>query len=324
MPVPDPADAQHRIEAPTSAQGLRTDVFLARVLPTLSRARIQHLLKAGLITTGGRPVKGSAIVTAGTVFDVVIPPPATAALVPEDLPLPILYEDADIVVINKPAEMVVHPGAGHTSGTVVNALLAHVSDLSGIGGTERPGIVHRLDRGTSGVMVVAKHDRAHRDLSQQFQNRTVRKEYLALVWGHPPSGLTFDAPIGRHRVHRHKMSGRPARGRTALTSIVDVERLGETSLLRVVIGTGRTHQIRVHLSEAGFPIVGDELYGGGRKRSGSGRVFASLNRPFLHAARLTIAHPREHQEMTFEAPLDATASQVIEMLRQRSQRPDAL
>jgi 23S rRNA pseudouridine1911/1915/1917 synthase len=314
----DRASTVYRIEVSAGAEGLRVDVFLTRALPDLSRTRIQQLARSGHVTVAGRAVKAGATVTAGAVFVVELPPAVEATPQAEDLPLQILHEDADIVVVNKPAGMVVHSGAGHLTGTLVNALLHHVKDLSGIGGAERPGIVHRLDRGTSGVMVIAKHDRAHRDLSSQFQNRTVTKEYLALVWGRPPAGLHLNRPIGRHRVHRHKMSGRPIGGRTALTTIEAVELLGDVSLLRVLIGTGRTHQIRVHLSEAGFPIVGDVLYGGASRGLTGDRRFATLTRPFLHAARLTFEHPRHHERVAFEAPPDDTLMALIETLRARA------
>ena len=221
-------------------------------------------------------------------------PPETAPSIPsaEALPLRLLYEDEDIAVVDKPAGMVVHPAAGHPRGTLVNALLHHLAGLSGTGGPERPGIVHRLDRGTSGVMVIARHDRAHRDLARQFHDRTVGKEYLALVWGTPAAGETFSRPIGRDVRHRQKMSTRSRRARAALTEILDVEPLGGVSLVRLRIGTGRTHQIRVHLGEAGHAVAGDALYGGDRRRA-PGRLAPGgrLTRPFLHAARLTIAHP---------------------------------
>jgi 23S rRNA pseudouridine1911/1915/1917 synthase len=222
-------------------------------------------------------------------------------------------------VIDKPAGMVVHPAAGHASGTLVNALLHHVRGLSGIGGAERPGVVHRLDRGTSGVMVVAKHDRAHRALSQQFHDRDVVKEYVALVWGTARAGRTFEGPIGRDPKHRQKMSTRARRARPALTRVIEVEALRGVSLVHVSIGTGRTHQIRVHLSEAGHPIVGDALYGGVRRRVPAALAAAGrLDRPFLHASRLTFAHPSSGAPMTFEAPLPPDLLAVVDTLRRRA------
>ena len=228
--------------------------------------------------------------------------PATTAA--EALPLEILYQDADLAVLNKPPGMVVHPGAGHASGTLVNALLHHIPDLSGIGGEVRPGIVHRLDRGTSGVMVVAKNDAAHQELARQFQDREVEKEYIALVWGVVQAGRRIDAAIGRDPVNRQKMSARARRARSAVTRITRAHHLPGVTLCQVAIHTGRTHQIRVHLSAIGHPIVGDALYGGVRRRvPGDLRALQRLQRPFLHAERLAFTHPRDGRRMEFSAPL---------------------
>jgi 23S rRNA pseudouridine1911/1915/1917 synthase len=296
--------------------GLRLDVFLARRLPALSRSRIQRLVRSGRVTAGGRPVKTGLAVSAGLTVQVVVPAPEPSELTPESLPISILHDDEDIVVINKPAGMVVHPAPGHARGTVVNALLHHVGGLSGIGGRERPGIVHRLDRGTSGVMVVAKHDRAHRELSRQFRERDVVKEYVALVWGRPQPGQRLEQPIGRDPRDRRKMSSRARRGRTALTTVLTVEPIGSLSLVRVAIGTGRTHQIRVHLSEAGHAVAGDTLYGGARRKlPASVAPVSRLERPFLHAARLEFAHPTEGGRLAFEAPLPDDLSAVLNTLR---------
>ncbi len=306
----------HRIEATAATAGVRVDVFLAKHLPSLSRSRIQQLAKAGLIKTGGKPAKPGAVVTEGLIVEIEIPENVMAAPESQNLPVDVMYQDADLVVVNKPVGMVVHPGAGHASGTLVNALLHHIKDLSGIGGTERPGIVHRLDRGTSGVMIVAKHDRAHRHLSAQFHDRTVTKEYVALVWGHPAVDLHMDRAIGRHPVHRQKMSGRSRHGRSAVTTVTDAERLGPVSLIRLTIGTGRTHQIRVHLSEAGFPIVGDQLYGGTRRQAlEGGAVLKGLDRPLLHAARIAFDHPADRRRLTFDAPLDRELAAIVDTLR---------
>jgi len=244
-----------------------------------------------------------------------VPPRQPTTPAPQDLPLPILYDDEDVVVIDKPAGMVVHPGAGHREGTLVNALLHHVGGLSGVGGEERPGIVHRLDRGTSGVMVVAKHDRAHRSLARQFHDREVTKEYIALVWGRPRMGQVFDQPIGRDPRHRQRMSTRARAARVALTRIESVESLGHVSLLRLVIGTGRTHQIRVHLSESGHPVVGDAIYGGRRERAGRSAL-VRLERPFLHASRLTFSHPADGRTMSVEAPLPPDLAAMVAALRE--------
>jgi 23S rRNA pseudouridine1911/1915/1917 synthase len=302
-------------------EGARLDQFLAAHLEGISRSQIQRLIRDKRVSVSAGDAKPSLAVTPNLVVEVDVPPPMPATPSAEDLPLSVLYNDADLVVIDKPAGMVVHPAAGHATGTLVNALLHHVSDLSGIGGVERPGIVHRLDRGTSGVMVIAKHDRAHRALSAQFHDRLVRKEYLALVWRTPPVGLRIDDPLGRDPNHRQRMSSRARRGRSALTEVIDVESLRGVSLIRVAIGTGRTHQIRVHLSERGFPLVGDALYGGVHKRLPTHlAAIAKLTRPFLHAARLSFTHPATGATLTFEAPLPPDLHSTITSLRQTAAR----
>lgn len=294
--------------------GRRVDQVVTAHLRDMSRSQVQRLIREGSVTIAGRPIKSGALATPGAVVTVTMPPAAPAALRAEPLPLAILHDDADLVVVDKPAGLVVHPSAGHASGTMVNALLHHVGGLSGIGGRERPGIVHRLDKGTSGVMVIAKHDRAHRDLARQFHDRLVEKEYVALVWGRPPMGRSFDQALGRDPRHRQKISSRARHGRPAITTLRSVEPLGPVSLVRVAIATGRTHQIRVHLSEAGFPVVGDALYGGSRRRTGL-RAVAALDRPFLHAARLSFAHPADGRRLTFEAPLPADLDAVLTAAR---------
>jgi 23S rRNA pseudouridine1911/1915/1917 synthase len=310
-----------RLVAGPGDNGARLDQFLAAHLDGVSRSQIQRLIRDNRVSVSSGDVKASLAVTPNLIVDVDVPPPRPATPAAEDLPLSIIYNDADLVVIDKPAGMVVHPAAGHATGTLVNALLHHVSDLSGVGGMERPGIVHRLDRGTSGIMVVAKHDRAHRALSAQFHDRLVRKEYLALVWRAPAVGLRIEDPLGRDPNHRQRMSSRARRGRTALTEVIEVEALRGVSLVRVSIGTGRTHQIRVHLSEHGFPLVGDALYGGVHKRLPTHlAAIARLTRPFLHAARLSFTHPASGRMMTFEAPLPPDLHSVITALRHTAAR----
>jgi 23S rRNA pseudouridine1911/1915/1917 synthase len=301
----------------------RLDVFVSSHLPNLSRSQAQRLIRGGLVTIDGGPARTSTMVVPGVRVHVHIPAPGPARPASEPLPLTVLHDDRDMVVVDKPAGMVVHPGAGHGSGTLVNALLHHVGGLSGIGGEERPGIVHRLDKGTSGVMVVAKHDVAHRALARQFHDRTVRKTYLAIVWGQPDAGRTFDQPIGRDPRHRQKISSRGPRLRAATTEIESVEPLGAVSLVRLRIRTGRTHQIRVHLSEAGHPVVGDALYGGARMRVPAAlSAIARVDRPLLHAAVLTLAHPADGRTMTFEASLPPDMAAVLDTLR-RSARAGA-
>ncbi len=309
-------DAARRFVVPTDEADLRLDILISRHVPSLSRAQAQRLIRDGRVRVGDGRVKPSLPIAAGATVEVDIPAPAPIAPQPEALPLTILHDDADIVVVDKPAGLVVHPGAGHRQGTLVNALLHHVSGLSGIGGHERPGIVHRLDRGTSGVMVIAKHDLAHQSLARQFQERDVRKEYVALVWGTVNAPGTIDRPIGRDPRQRQKMSSRARRPRSAITEIVSAEPLGGVSMLHLTIGTGRTHQIRVHLSENGHPVVGDATYGGVRKSLPP--AFAPLlrlTRPFLHALRLTFVHPGTDATVTYAAPLAADLQAVLDALK---------
>ena len=293
--------------------GLRLDNFLTALLPELSRSQIQRLIKDGSVSGPGKAIRASMAVHPGQQFQVDIPDPAAAAPAPEALPLRILHEDGDLVVLDKPAGMVVHPAAGHESGTLVNALLHHITDLSGIGGELRPGIVHRLDRGTSGVMVVAKNDRAHHELSRQFHDREVEKEYIALVWGVVQAGRRIDDPIGRDPNDRQKMSTRARRARHAVTRVTFARHFKGASLLKVAIATGRTHQIRVHLNAIGHPIVGDAVYGGVHRRVPPNlRAVMRLERPFLHAARLSFTHPADGRRVEFESPLPADLQTVLD------------
>ena len=301
--------------------GRRLDQVISARLPDLSRSQVQRLIRAGCVSLSEDKPKPALAVWSGLEVQVDVPEVAAATPAAEELPLTLLYQDKDLAVIQKPAGMVVHPGAGHAGGTLVNALLHHLGDLSGIGGSERPGIVHRLDRDTSGVMVIAKHDQAHRALSRQFQDRHVSKEYLALVWGNAKAGEKLTQPIGRDPRPRQKMSSRAPRARPAVSRVLHVEPLGGVSLARVAIDTGRTHQIRVHLSESGHPVVGDALYGGTRK-SVPPRLaaLAKLKRPFLHAAKLGFSHPTTGKEIVFEAPLPADLASVLDALRRASGR----
>ncbi len=310
------------VEAGDEHDGRRLDQVLAALVEGHSRSQLQRLVREGRVLVDGQAVtRPSAPVEAGAVLHVVVPAPAAARPVAQDLPLPILYEDDDLVVVDKPAGMVVHPGAGHSDGTLVNALLHHVRGLSGIGGEARPGIVHRLDRGTSGVMVVAKHDRAHDALARQFQDREVEKEYVALVWGVVQAGRRIEEPIGRDPVHRQRMSTRARRARTAVTRITRAEHLPGVTLAHVAIATGRTHQIRVHLSSIGHPVVGDALYGGVRRRLPPHlKAIATLARPFLHATRLAFAHPIQGHALEFSCPLPDDLQAVVDALRGARER----
>jgi 23S rRNA pseudouridine1911/1915/1917 synthase len=260
-------------------------------------------------------VRPSTAVRTGDEISLDVPPAAPSTPRSQDLPLEVVYQDQDLIVVNKPAGMVVHPAAGHPEGTLVNALLHHIEDLSGVGGELRPGIVHRLDRGTSGLMVVAKHDAAHANLARQFHDPEIEKEYIALVWGTVQAGKRIDAPIGRDPEQRQRMSTRARRARTAVTRVTAARHFKGLSLLHVALATGRTHQIRVHLSSIGHPIVGDAMYGGMRRRlPGDLRALAHLERPFLHAARLVFAHPSDGRRVEFTAPLPADLEKVLDAL----------
>jgi 23S rRNA pseudouridine1911/1915/1917 synthase len=296
--------------------GQRLDRFLVSVLESHSRSQIQKLIADGHVRVRDEiATRANASMREGDRVVVDVPEMAPAKVESEALPLEILYQDQDVAVLNKPAGMVVHPGAGHASGTLVNALLHHLTDLSGIGGEERPGIVHRLDRGTSGVMVVAKNDAAHQELARQFHDREVEKEYVALVWGVVQAGRRIDAAIGRDPSNRQKMSARAKHARTAVTRITRAHHMPGLTLCQVAIHTGRTHQIRVHLSAIGHPIVGDALYGGVHRRvPGDIRAVQRLQRPFLHAERLVFHHPRHGSRMAFTAPLPDDLQQVLDDL----------
>jgi len=268
------------------------------------------------VKVDGRVAKANLRLKTGASIELDVPELKDAAPAPENLDVPIVYEDPDVVVVDKPAGMVVHPAAGHDSGTLVNALLHQVDDLSGIGGERRPGIVHRLDRGTSGLMVVAKNDAAHQELARQFHDREVEKEYVALVWGVVQAGRRIEEPIGRDPNNRKKMSNRARRSREAVTRIVRVYHVNPAlTLAQIAIHTGRTHQIRVHLSAIGHPIVGDALYGGVHRRVLADiRAVMKLDRPFLHAAKLVFKHPSDGRRMEFESELPPDLKSVLDEL----------
>jgi len=289
----------------------RLDKFVAARVPSLSRSAAQRLIEDGFVTVNGAVTDAAHKVGQGDVIVVRVPPPVPTTLEAEDIPLSIIYEDADLIVIDKPAGLVVHPSAGHDRGTLVNAILAHAPDLHGVGGEARPGIVHRLDKDTSGLIVVAKNDTAHRELQRQFKARTVKKMYVALVEGRvEPGEGVVDAPIARDRVHRKRMAvvmnGRSARTRYKVVRYASV---GETaySLVEVYPETGRTHQIRVHFAWLGHPLVGDTVYG--RKKPS-----LSIERHFLHAARLTLHLPSTGEERAFESPLPQDLKRVLQRM----------
>jgi 23S rRNA pseudouridine1911/1915/1917 synthase len=289
----------------TAADGrTRVDRFLAKTVSELSRSRIQALIRQGHVRINGRAPRARDMVRTGDRIVLIEPPVEATDLVPEQIAISVLFEDGDLIVINKPAGISVHPGAGRKRGTLVNALLSHCKDLSGIGGKERPGIVHRLDKETSGCLVVAKNDFAHIDLARQFASRTVDKIYLALVAGklRRASGSII-APITRHRVHRKKMTIARAGGRIARTDFKVVRTGRGASLLECWLHSGRTHQIRVHLQHLGYPILGDTVYGG--------RHGGQFSRQMLHAWKLGFDHPRGKRRMDFEAPLPEDFAKAI-------------
>jgi 23S rRNA pseudouridine1911/1915/1917 synthase len=289
------------------AAGLRLDQFLARELPQFSRSRIQQLIRGEFVNLNGEKARTRELVRAGDDVDLIEPPPAKIDNQPEDIPLNVLFEDEDLIVINKPAGLVVHPGAGHREHTLVNALLHHCENLSGIGGKERPGIVHRLDKETSGCLVVAKNDEAHRGLSEQFAARAVNKIYLALAAGNlrKISGI-IEAKISRHPIHRQRMSIAPTRGRSAKTEYRVLRSGDGISLIECKLHSGRTHQIRIHLHHLGHPVLGDKIYGA--------KAAKNFPRQMLHAWKLGFHHPRTTQWKEFEAPLPDDFEQALAKL----------
>jgi 23S rRNA pseudouridine1911/1915/1917 synthase len=288
------------------AIGVRLDQFLAGRFPDESRSQIQNWIRKGFVLVNARQVKTGLLTRVGDHIDLNIPQSLPDQPFPEEIPLDILYEDSDLAIINKPAGLVCHAGAGIKSGTLVNALLHRMGSLE-TGDPVRPGIVHRLDKLTSGVMLVAKNNFAHRLLSQQFKNRQIKKEYAALVYGspNPPAG-TICEPIGRDPKSRTRMSTHAHRTRTAITHYALEESYGSVCLLAIRIETGRTHQIRVHLAQKGHPIVGDSLYGGNRIRNLPASLLDAakeLKRPFLHSRLLEFHHPRSGELLSFHSPL---------------------
>lgn len=302
-----------QLELVLDAAGERIDKALAEAHPDFSRTQWQQLIKEGHVTIGGEPVKASLRLEGDERVDVTIPEVAETDLVAQPIPLDIIYEDEDFLAVNKAAGMVVHPAPGHEKGTLANAVLGHCPQLEGVGGERRPGIVHRLDKETSGIILVAKNDQALRYLQRQFRRRSVKKRYLALVEGiiQPPRAL-IDAPIGRDPDHRQQMAVIPprssARARSAQTEYRRLEAYDDYSLVECLPRTGRTHQIRVHLAFAGYPIAGDTTYGRRRQR-------LELDRHFLHAVSLSFSRPRDGTEMTLEARLPADLQKILDGLR---------
>jgi 23S rRNA pseudouridine1911/1915/1917 synthase len=301
--------------------GTRLDQLLARRWG-LSRARLQKLLKSGLVKVNGRPREAAYRVRPGEEIALALPPPQPSHLAPEPLPLQIVFEDRDLLVVNKPPGLVVHPGAGHASGTLLNALVHHCPDLVEIGEVNRPGLVHRLDKDTSGLLAVAKTDLAHQSLVRQFQEHRVTKKYLALVWGRlPQEEGEIAREVGRHPRERQKMSVHARRGKEAVTRWRRLQEFpGPLTLVELSPKTGRTHQLRVHLASEGHPVLGDATYGGGAARLRAAPKMQGLrplvHRQLLHAWKLGLSHPRSGDALSWEVPLPEDFQTVVDYLEE--------
>ena len=296
--------------------GKRLDVFLHEKISGDSRSFLQKLIKDGAVLVNSKPAKMSHRIAAGEKIIVSVPEPKAPVPKPEDIPLKIVYEDPHLLVINKPAGMVVHPAAGNYSGTMVNALLHHCKDLSGIGGELRPGIVHRLDKETSGLMVVAKNDKAHLSLSSQLQKRTLTREYRAIVRKVlPMEEGEIAKPLGRSVRDRKKISVNTRRGKEAVTRFQVIERFSNHTLVKIKLQTGRTHQIRVHFQSLGFPVLGDKVYGGVLTQEEK-NIGIKISRQALHAQYIKFIHPETGQEMEFKSKLPEDIEEVLKVLRE--------
>ncbi|TSK04236.1 MAG: RluA family pseudouridine synthase [Geobacter sp.] len=317
---------EHPIELtfPMDTDAERLDSFISRSVPELTRSAAARLIDNGCATVNGQKQKASLKLKGGDAVTVIVPPPTPAEPQPQEIPLEVLYEDPDVIVINKGAGMVVHPGAGNEDGTLVNALLAHCKDLSGIGGELRPGIVHRIDKDTSGVLVIAKSDRAHTALSDQFKVHSIKRIYLALVYGNLKEDKgRIESTIGRHPVDRKKMSGKARNGKNAITHWRVEARFPGITLVRLRLETGRTHQIRVHLSEAGYPLLADEVYGGGSRLAQVKdpvlrQMIKTMGRQALHAKTLGFLHPVTGQYLEFDTELPEDMAGIIAYLTEKA------
>lgn len=299
-----------RLTVSPEEAGVRIDKYLAEQLPDITRSYLQKLLKDGSVQMNGKPVKTSTKTAAGAVIELTIPEPEEPEILPEDIPLDILYEDSDVILINKPKDMVVHPAAGHYTGTLVNALMYHCKgDLSGINGVLRPGIVHRIDKDTTGVLIVCKNDKAHNALAEQLKEHSITRKYRAIVCGNLKEDEgTVDAPLGRHPQDRKKMAIVRTGGKRAVTHYRVLERFGNYTYIECQLETGRTHQIRVHMASLGHPLLGDEVYG--RVKSPF-----KLEGQTLHAMVLGFIHPTTGEYMEFEAPLPEYFEKLLGKLR---------
>jgi 23S rRNA pseudouridine1911/1915/1917 synthase len=314
-------DTIHEFIVAEQEKDLRLDIFLAGRESAMSRSQLTKAVGDGMVTVNRKKAKAGQRLKIGDAVCLLIPEPTNCTVLPEDIPLRIVYEDTHLLVVDKPAGMVVHPAPGHFSGTLVNAVLFYCRDLSGIGGVLRPGIVHRLDKDTSGLIVIAKADDAHRGLAAQFKEHRIRKTYQVLVHGDVKEEHgVVDLPVGRHPVDRKKMSVRSRRGRSALSRWRVCERYGAATLLEVDIETGRTHQIRVHLNALGYPVVGDIVYGkkgSGRenKSSDAAQRLKNMARQALHASRLSLMHPMTGRWLEFVSPLPADMAELCSSLK---------
>ncbi|PQC29808.1 RluA family pseudouridine synthase [Enterococcus mundtii] len=285
----------------------RIDKVLTALFADHSRSQVQQWLKDGAVSVNGEPVKANYKVKSADAIIVEVPEPEELEIVAEDLPIEIVYEDDDVAVVNKPQGMVVHPSAGHAQGTLVNALMYHMKNLSSINGVIRPGIVHRIDKDTSGLLMIAKNDQAHEALAQQLKDKTSLRKYIALVHGVIPHEKgTINAPIGRSKVDR-KMQAIREDGKPAVTHFTVLERFENFTLVELQLETGRTHQIRVHMKYIGYPLAGDPVYGPKKTLKGNGQ--------FLHAKLLGFTHPQTNERMTFEEPLPEVFEKTLEKLR---------
>lgn len=324
------SNVSFRVSAPDSAK--RLDVFLSQKEKGLSRSQVKRLIEKGNVQIGGKKAKAGMRLKENEVITLTLPQPQPPTAQGEPIPLAILYEDPHLIVVDKPAGMVVHPAAGNFSGTLVNALLHHCPDLRGIGGILRPGIVHRLDKDTSGILVVAKDDVTHRGLSEQFKRHTATRKYIGIVFGHLADEGRIDAPVGRHPLNRKKMSARSRKGREARTHWKVLKRYAQFSLVEFRLETGRTHQIRVHLSSIGHPLLGDPLYGGRRGLASIAppllrQGLQKLRRQALHAASLGFVHPATEKHLEFSSPIPADMEEAMGLLEKLDGRknsfPDA-
>jgi 23S rRNA pseudouridine1911/1915/1917 synthase len=310
-----------KIEIPQGVAEQRLDLYLSRLQElSLSRSQIQRLIKEGSVTVNGKMVKSNHKIRPGEEVTVQIPILQPLEVLPEDIHLDVYYEDESVIVVNKPPNMVVHPAAGNWSGTLVNALLFYCKDLSGIGGKIRPGVVHRLDKDTSGLLVFAKDDNAHKVLSKQIKDRIMKRRYLAIVTGDLKGSGRIEAPIGRAMADRKRMSVKTKKGREAVTNYRVLERLGQATLVEVGLETGRTHQIRVHFSYIRHPILGDPVYGG--KSSGLFRqnigLKSKLKRQMLHAETLGFSHPRTGEYLEFSCPIPQDMKDILKTLQMQN------